>query len=92
MHSIVQLEIKKLSDRLENRNINLTVTDEVREFLIEEGYDEKYGARPLRRAVERHLEDTLAEAILAGQIKEGDFEVTAVLEDNVVVYKQEQAV
>ena len=41
-------------------------------FLIENGYDEKYGARPLRRAVEKHLEDSLAEAILSGDIKHGE--------------------
>lgn len=92
MNSIVDLEINKLSERLANRNITLIVTDEVKDFLIEEGYDEKYGARPLRRAVERHLEDTLAEAILSGTVKEGDTEVTAVLKDNVVVYNQQQAV
>jgi ATP-dependent Clp protease ATP-binding subunit ClpC len=92
MNAIVDLEIKKLSDRLYEKNISMVVTDEVKDFLIEEGYDEKYGARPLRRSVEKHLEDTLAEAILSGSVKEGDTSVIAELVDNEVVFNQEQAV
>jgi ATP-dependent Clp protease ATP-binding subunit ClpC len=92
MNAIVDLEIKKLSDRLSEKNISMVVTDEVKDFLIEEGYDEKYGARPLRRSVEKHLEDTLAEAILSGSVKEGDTGVIAELVDNEVVFNQEQAV
>jgi ATP-dependent Clp protease ATP-binding subunit ClpC len=92
MNAIVDLEIKKLSDRLSEKNISMVVTDEVKDFLIEEGYDEKYGARPLRRSVEKHLEDTLAEAILSGSVKEGDTSVIAELVDNEVVFNQEQAV
>lgn len=91
MNAIVDLEIKKLTDRLVDRNIILNISDEVKDFLIEEGYDEKYGARPLRRSVEKHLEDTLAEAILSGNVKEGDTEITAELEDGKVVYNQKQA-
>jgi ATP-dependent Clp protease ATP-binding subunit ClpC len=69
---ITDLEIAKVVKRLKDRKITLEVSDEAKMLLIEKGYDEKYGARPLRRAVERYLEDPLAEAILRGDIKEND--------------------
>lgn len=53
-------------------NITMETGSEVVDYLAETGYDEKYGARPLRRAIQTHIEDRLAEAILAGSIKEGD--------------------
>ena len=68
-------------------------SDAAKEFLIDSGYDEKYGARPLRRAVEKHLEDTLAEAILAGTIKSGEVIQVDLQEDGkALVFTQEQAV
>jgi ATP-dependent Clp protease ATP-binding subunit ClpC len=69
MHSIVELELHKVSTRLKEKKLKLDVTDEAKEFLIEKGYDEKFGARPLRRAVEKYLEDNLAEALLAGNLR-----------------------
>ncbi len=65
---IVQLEIGKLRERVRQKGYRIRVSAKVKEFLVEEGYDEKFGARPLRRAVEKHLEDTLAEAILEEEI------------------------
>jgi ATP-dependent Clp protease ATP-binding subunit ClpC len=69
---ITDLEIAKVVKRLKDRKITLEVSIEAKALLIDKGYDEKYGARPLRRAVERYLEDPLAEAILRGDIKEND--------------------
>jgi len=69
---IVDLELTKFSKRLAERKIVLEFTPESKLLLIEKGYDEKYGARPLRRAVEHYLEDPLAEAILRGDIKDGE--------------------
>jgi len=69
---IVCLEIEKFAKRLVDRKITLELTAEAKELLVEKGYDEKYGARPLRRAVEHYLEDPLAEAILRGDVKEGE--------------------
>ncbi len=69
MHAIVELELNKVADRLKERKLKLEVSDEAKEFLIEKGYDEKFGARPLRRAVEKYLEDNLAEDLLAGTIR-----------------------
>ncbi|MCH2046519.1 MAG: ATP-dependent Clp protease ATP-binding subunit ClpC, partial [Saprospiraceae bacterium] len=67
----VDLELRNVCDRLKEKGLKFIFSDAAKEFLIESGYDEKYGARPLRRAVEKHLEDSLAEALLAGTIKPG---------------------
>ncbi|MBT3637785.1 MAG: ATP-dependent Clp protease ATP-binding subunit [Opitutae bacterium] len=69
MRSIVDLELGKLSDRLLEKKLKIRISDEVKEFLIEKGYDKKLGARPLRRAVEKYLEDRLAEELLAGNLR-----------------------
>jgi len=69
---IVDLEIAKVVERVKNKEIKITLDDPAKEFLIEKGYDPQYGARPMRRAVERYLEDPLAEEILRGHIKAGD--------------------
>jgi ATP-dependent Clp protease ATP-binding subunit ClpC len=58
--------------RLTEQNITLSVTDKFKERLIEEGYNPAYGARPLRRAIMRLLEDVLAEEILSGRVSGGD--------------------
>jgi len=68
---IVELEIAQLSNRLKDRKITLEVDEEAKAFIGDKGYDDKYGARPLRRAVEQYIEDPLAEALLRGDIKAG---------------------
>jgi ATP-dependent Clp protease ATP-binding subunit ClpC len=69
---IVDIEVTKFAERLTERNITLEFTEEAKTLLIDKGYDEKYGARPLRRAVEHYLEDPLAEAIIRGTVKDGE--------------------
>ena len=69
---IVELEVANFAKRLADRKIVLEFTDEAKQLLIDKGYDEKYGARPLRRAVEHYLEDPLAEALLRGDVKDGE--------------------
>ena len=75
---IVDLEIIKVLDRLKNRQISVKMQDKAKDFLIEDGYDPEYGARPMRRSVEKHLEDPLAEHLLRGDVKEGDVVVASV--------------
>ncbi|RFC43072.1 MAG: ATP-dependent Clp protease ATP-binding subunit ClpC [Verrucomicrobia bacterium] len=70
--TIVNLEVDKVSKRLEAKNISIKLDKMALDFLIEEGSDTTFGARPMRRAVERHIEDPLAEKLLRGDIKEGD--------------------
>ena len=53
------------------RNINFELDDSARDLLLEKGYDPTYGARPMRRAVEKHLEDPMAEEIIRGELREG---------------------
>jgi ATP-dependent Clp protease ATP-binding subunit ClpC len=91
MKQIVDLELSKLLKRLKNQNIELVITDSAKDFLIEKGYDEKYGARPLRRAVERYLEDSLAEALLAGEIKGGEVPVEVVMGEKALTFKQKRS-
>ena len=76
MEEIVDIMLKGICRRtLTQMNLKLTVDDAAKAYLVEKGYDEKYGARPLRRAIQNLLEDGLAEAVLDGQVKAGD-EVT----------------
>lgn len=81
MHAIVDIELKNVADRLKGRGLSFEFTESAKQFLIDQGYDEKFGARPLRRSIERHLEDALAESILAGTIKEEDALFVDVNED-----------
>ena len=70
---IVTLMLKELSGRCrEQMNIQLTVRDSVKNYIVENGFDDKYGARPLKRAIQNKIEDPLAEEILSGKVKAGD--------------------
>jgi ATP-dependent Clp protease ATP-binding subunit ClpC len=69
---IVDLEVDKVLERVRAKEVHIVLDDRAKEFLIEKGYDPMYGARPMRRAVERYLEDPLAEEILRTNVKPGD--------------------
>ena len=69
---IVDLEVSKVTTRIRDKDIEVTLDAAAHELLIEKGYDPTYGARPMRRAVERYLEDPIAEEFLRGTIKSGD--------------------
>ncbi|HEX3856237.1 MAG TPA: ATP-dependent Clp protease ATP-binding subunit [Verrucomicrobiae bacterium] len=69
---ILTLEVEKVIARLHLKNIHLALDDPAKDFLVEKGYDPQYGARPMRRAVERFLEDPLAEEILKGSLQPGE--------------------
>ncbi|MEJ5238063.1 ATP-dependent Clp protease ATP-binding subunit [Limisphaera sp. VF-2] len=85
--AILDLEIGKVLSRLQQRNIRLELDAAAKEFLVQKGYDPQYGARPMRRAVERYLEDPLAEEILRGTIHEGE-PVQVTVEGDKLVFKQ----
>ena len=70
--TILELEIKKVLERIARKNVRIVLDDKSKDFLIEKGFDPQYGARPMRRAVERYLEDPLAEEILRGTLIEGE--------------------
>src|SRR5690606_28917319 len=69
---IVDLQVASLARRLSDRRLELEVTPAAREWLALEGYDPAYGARPLRRLVQRQIGDTLARMLLAGEVHDGD--------------------
>ena len=69
---IVDLEVDKVLVRVKAKEVQIELAETAKEFLIEKGYDPMYGARPMRRAVERYLEDPLAEELLRGNVKAGD--------------------
>ena len=73
MKQIVTLMCREFTKRVKTQmNISLTLRDSAKKYIVEKGTDAKYGARPLRRAMQTELEDKLAEAILNGEVKEGD--------------------
>jgi len=76
MSSIIKIQLERLKKRLQEKNISLRLTDKAVDFLAEVGYDPVYGARPLKRAIQKKLETELARAILSGEIQDGQ-EVTA---------------
>ena len=79
---IVDLEVDKVKRRLKLKEIEIVLDEPAHEFVINKGYDPTYGARPMRRAVERYLEDPLAEELLKGTVKAGDIvEVTVASDD-----------
>ncbi|MFH1655476.1 MAG: ATP-dependent Clp protease ATP-binding subunit [Candidatus Omnitrophota bacterium] len=71
LSKIVDLEVAELSDRLKEQKITLKLTKEAKDFLMEKGFDPAFGARPLKRTIQRYLEDPLSEDIISGTFKEG---------------------
>ena len=72
MKSIVEIQIRGLLSRLEDRKIHVELTNAAKEFLVSEGYDPMYGARPLKRTIQRRVLDPLAMRVLEGEFREGD--------------------
>ncbi len=72
IHKIIDISLTKLLSRIENIGYKVKLTDKAKDFLADKGYDPQYGARPLNRAIQKYLEDQIAEEILKGEIGEGD--------------------
>jgi ATP-dependent Clp protease ATP-binding subunit ClpB len=85
MGRIVEIQFSRLQKLLEDRKITLTLDTAARDWLATKGWDPAYGARPLKRVIQRHLQDPLAEMILAGDVREGDRVVISV-EGNVLTF------
>jgi len=83
---IVDLEVSKVKTRIKAKEVSITLDEKAHEFLIEKGYDPTYGARPMRRAVERYLEDPMAEELLRGNIKPGDV-VNVTVENGKLIFQ-----
>ena len=88
IYEIVKLMTRDVIQRLKSLDIDLKISEEAVKLIAKEGLDLEYGARPLKRAIQRELEDTLSEAILKGDIKKGN-SVIAEIDNNKIVYKCE---
>ncbi len=80
IHKIIDIELEKLFDRIHGLGYNLSLTDKAKDFIAEKGFDKQYGARPLNRAIQKYIEDALAEEIITSKLKEGDV-ITMDLDD-----------
>ena len=88
LKQIVRLEVKKVADRLKEQGVTMTITDAALEKLVAEGYDQHYGARPLRRAIQRLVEDPLAEEMLAHPLQYGEQVQVDVDQDGKIVFRR----
>lgn len=87
MLSIVGLMLKSTSDRLKNNSVNIDFNENCKEFLLEKGIDENYGARPLRRIITKEVEDKLSEELLKGHLRIGD-KITVSVKENQLNFKR----
>ncbi len=90
IRQIVDLMMKDLFKRLAERELSVEVTDEVKDFLAKDGYSEAYGARPLRRLIQRKIEDPLAEEILTNAYQPGDVIIMKLADDKIVFEKKQK--
>jgi ATP-dependent Clp protease ATP-binding subunit ClpC len=72
IHKIIDLELEKLYGRINELGYSIEITATAKDFIVDKGYDEKFGARPLKRAIQKYVEDPLAEEIVKSNLKEGD--------------------
>jgi ATP-dependent Clp protease ATP-binding subunit ClpC len=91
LRKIIVIEMRGITKRLADRKMPLEVSEAAKDFLINQGYDEKFGARPLRRSVENNLEDPLAESLLRGDLKEGEVVHVDVSDDGKVLTFSQKA-
>lgn len=88
LFSIVDIMLKNLEKRIADIGIQIEVTDKARKWLVEEGYDAQYGARPLRRLIQSAVEDTFSEAMLDDVIKAGDIALVDIKDNKIIVQKK----
>ena len=86
MSSIVDIFFNDVRDRVEEKGFEISLTTEAKDFLIEKGFDPEYGARPLKRIIQRHLEDKLAEGFLKGKWEKGNKIVVSREKDNLIFF------
>ncbi len=72
IHAIIDIELEKLYDRISDIGYKLTLTDKAKDYIADKGFDKDYGARPLKRAIQKYIEDVLAEEIINSNLREGD--------------------
>ena len=92
MKKIIDIQLRGLVKRLEERKITVVLTDAAKEQLVREGYDPAYGARPLKRAIQRFVLDPLAMRVLEGDFLEGDTVVVDASAEGLTFQKKQQPV
>lgn len=85
---IIGIELRGLYKRIEDLGMTLEITEEAQKFIAEKGYDKQFGARPLRRAIQQHLEDGISELIVEEQVHEGDTILAELKDDKIVIGKK----
>jgi len=85
---IIGIELRGLYKRIEDLGMHLEITDEAQKFIAEKGYDKQFGARPLRRAIQQHLEDGISELIVEENVKEGDTILAELKDGKIVIAKK----
>ena len=85
---IIGIELKGLYKRMDDLGITLEITEEAQKFIAEKGYDMQFGARPLRRAIQQHLEDGISEMLVEDEAKEGDTILAELKDDKIVIVKK----
>ena len=85
---IINIELRGLYKRIEDLGMHLIITDEAKKFIAEKGYDKQFGARPLRRSIQQHLEDGISELIVEEQVHEGDTILAELKDDKIVIEKK----
>jgi len=72
IHKIIDIELQGLYERISNLGFHITIADDAKDFIAEKGYDQQFGARPLKRAIQKYIEDQMAEVIIKSELKPGD--------------------
>ncbi|KGN00636.1 ABC transporter ATPase [Clostridium novyi A str. 4570] len=85
LYKIIDLMIDEVKNEIKGKKLTLTIDDTVKDYILKIGYDKKYGARPLRRAIQRHIEDEIAEAYLLKKFKEGSNINAKVVDDKIIL-------
>ncbi|KEH94589.1 ABC transporter ATPase [Clostridium botulinum C/D str. BKT12695] len=85
LYKIIDLMIDEVKNEIKAKKLTLTIDDAVKDYILKIGYDKKYGARPLRRAIQRHIEDEIAEAYLLKKFKEGSNISVKVVDDKIIL-------
>ena len=88
MLNIVDLQMNDIAERLREQDVEISLTDAAREWLANEGYDPQFGARPLRRTLQRYIENPLSLQLLGGQVEHGA--IVADIDDDKIVFRTAQ--
>ncbi len=86
LKKIVELEIKNIEERLKDKNLKLNLTPSAFDFLVQKGFDEKFGARPLKRTVRKYIEDPMSDDLITGKIKQGNV-ISVEAEEDKLIFK-----